>query len=397
MKRKGLLVGLGLAALLTVAALRPAPTSASPMIWTDSTQTTPMRDLTTPPKHTPDSLEFVNQGPVTFSMELPTGRVTVSCNEVELGVTVDTNNGTDETMLSITSSVLESDECLGPDGRVPTRFHTLPPWLGVGAVGTGIKVTKLTVAGDSSPFAAAIHYMTMAQDWGTKTCMWNFEMADGQLENATEGFVEEASPNLSLQFPGVEIPVKNATGSKGCPKTGTFRGEFYLKSTSTPTNTAFVAPPATPSPVQHVVVILQENHSFDNVLGQLCIQDSRECAAAATGVNEKGETIPLSRASDRVAPVGHTQQLQLKAMNSGKMDGWERVSGCGEDQCYTQYDPTQIPSLAALARSGAISDAFFSRDIVPSWGGHVDFFAQTLDGFVGNNPVHLSNAPSAGT
>ena len=51
------------------------------------------------------------------------------------------------------------------------------------------------------------------------------------------------------------------------------------------------------------------------------------------------------------------------------------------------------PSLAALAQSGGISDAFFSRDIVPSWGGHLDFFAQTLDGFVGNNPTHAKGAP----
>ena len=33
--------------------------------------------------------------------------------------------------------------------------------------------------------------------------------------------------------------------------------------------------PPFPTPVEHVVVILQENHSFDNVLGQLCIQDHR--------------------------------------------------------------------------------------------------------------------------
>src|SRR5271166_4542620 len=57
---------------------------------------------------------------------------------------------------------------------------------------------------------------------------------------------------------------------------------------------------ATASPIEHVVVILQENHSFDNVLGQLCIQDHRECSAASSGKNEKGETIPLTKASDAV-------------------------------------------------------------------------------------------------
>jgi phospholipase C len=149
--------------------------------------------------------------------------------------------------------------------------------------------------------------------------------------------------------------------------------------------------------VEHVVVILQENHSFDNVLGLLCVQDHRrKCNAAPSGKNEKGETIGLSKAADKVVAVDHSQQAQLAAMDGGKMDGWERVSGCQERQCYTAYEPSQIPSLAALARQGAISDAFFSRDIVPSWGAHLDFFAQTLDGFVGNNPSHATEAPAAG-
>jgi phospholipase C len=152
-----------------------------------------------------------------------------------------------------------------------------------------------------------------------------------------------------------------------------------------------------PPPIEHVVVILQENHSFDNVLGQLCIQDKREnCSAAASGENEKGETIPLTKAADVVVQVDHSQKAQLAAMHKGKMNGWEKVSGCQQNQCYTAYEPSQIPSLAAMARAGTISDHFFSRDIVPSWGAHLDFFAQTLDGFVGNNPKHLKSAPPAG-
>jgi hypothetical protein len=150
-------------------------------------------------------------------------------------------------------------------------------------------------------------------------------------------------------------------------------------------------------PIEHVVVILQENHTFDNVLGQLCIHDKRaKCSAAASGKNEKGETIPLSKAADVVVGVAHGQASQLAAIDGGKMDGWEKVGGCQENQCYTAYKPRQIPSLAKLAREGAISDHFFSRDIVPSWGAHFDFFAQTLDGFVGNNPTHVSEAPPAG-
>ena len=161
-----------------------------------------------------------------------------------------------------------------------------------------------------------------------------------------------------------------------------------------------LAPPARSAspPIKHVVVILQENHSFDNVLGQLCIQDHRECNAVAVGKAKKGKVVPLKEATDKVPPVSHDQSSQLKAIDKGKMDGWEKVNGCAapEDACYVQFSPSEIPSLAALARAGAISDDFFSRDIVPSWGGHLDFFAQTLDGFAGNNPKHAKGAPPAG-
>jgi hypothetical protein len=105
-------------------------------------------------------------------------------------------------------------------------------------------------------------------------------------------------------------------------------------------------------------------------------------------VTETRGTIPLARAPDKVTDISHDQKTQLDAMDEGKMDGWEGIGGCAPPQvkCYVQYEPRQIPSLAALARGGAISDAFFSRDITASWGAHIDLFAQTLDGFVGNNP-----------
>ena len=61
---------------------------------------------------------------------------------------------------------------------------------------------------------------------------------------------------------------------------------------------------AASTPIEHVVVILQENHSFDNVLGQLCIQDHRECSAASSGKNEKrGNDPPDPRERRRRQPA----------------------------------------------------------------------------------------------
>ena len=153
---------------------------------------------------------------------------------------------------------------------------------------------------------------------------------------------------------------------------------------------------STPNPIQHVVVILQENHSFDNTLGQLCLKEKPECKAAGSGKNQKGETIPLKEATDKIPPVGHDQASQLKAMDNGKMDGWEKIKSCKEDQCYVAFQEGPVKNLWGMARAGAISDAFFSRDIVPSWGGHLDFFAQTLDGFIGNNPNFINRGQGEG-
>src|SRR2546422_254571 len=60
-------------------------------------------------------------------------------------------------------------------------------------------------------------------------------------------------------------------------------------------------PPPLPveSPIDHVVVIYQENNSFDDVLGKLCVVDAR-CAGATSGHLKDGNTIPLATAPDIV-------------------------------------------------------------------------------------------------
>ena len=84
--------------------------------------------------------------------------------------------------------------------------------------------------------------------------------------------------------------------------------------------------PGATNPIQHVVVIYMENQSFDGVLGQLCIRDQRpNCAAASQGKISNGTTIQLQRAPDLVPHVGHSNYAHLKALNGGKMDGFDQI------------------------------------------------------------------------
>jgi Phosphoesterase family len=155
---------------------------------------------------------------------------------------------------------------------------------------------------------------------------------------------------------------------------------------------------AVASPIQHVVVIFQENHTFDEVLGQICIRDSR-CNSTTTGKISTGQVIPLHAAPDIVPNVAHSREAQTRAVHGGLMDSFDLINGCKKKTgyaCYEQYLPQQIPSLAALARAFVISDRTFEDGPVPSWGAHLDLVAAQLDGFTGNNPQPGQAPPGPG-
>src|SRR5215212_757036 len=138
--------------------------------------------------------------------------------------------------------------------------------------------------------------------------------------------------------------------------------------------------------IRHVVVIYQENHSFDNVFGRFCVRTGR-CDGTKMGKLRGGEPIKLRKSPDRVPDAGHTGGAQTEAINGGLMDGWIGINGCSKARdygCLTQFSPKQIPNLTQLARHFAISDRTFQMDSVSSWGAHLELVAATLDGFTGD-------------
>src|SRR4051794_25212280 len=161
---------------------------------------------------------------------------------------------------------------------------------------------------------------------------------------------------------------------------------------------AAAQPPNDVRAIRHVVVIFQENHSFDEILGALCVQDAR-CDGAISGQISTGEVIPLQRAPDISPGVRHSSEAQTLGINGGRMDGFNLIAGCGKGdayRCYEQYAPGQVPSLAALARAFTISDRTFEDGPMASWGSHLVLVAASTDGFVGDNPVPGSMPPGPG-
>ena len=148
-------------------------------------------------------------------------------------------------------------------------------------------------------------------------------------------------------------------------------------------------------PIQHVVIVYMENHSFDNVLGKLCVVDDR-CDGALSGKAIDGTVVPITRAQDRVELMAHNYSTQQLVINHGKMNGWSLLGNCKPEAdyaCYSQYWPEDIPSLARLARTFTISDRTFQMDIIPTWGAHLELVAGQLAGFRGDNPRQAPGQP----
>jgi phospholipase C len=163
------------------------------------------------------------------------------------------------------------------------------------------------------------------------------------------------------------------------------------------------ADPITPAaPIKHVVIIYQENHSFDNVLGAWCVQTARCNGATSAQVNNgfSTRTLQLLPAKDIAPGVDHSDKAQILGMDGGKMDRFQAINGCHlaqGDACYQQFQPSQIPNLIALASQFAVSDATFEASPMPSWGSHLDLVAGSLDGFTGDNPGPSTTGVASGS
>jgi len=166
------------------------------------------------------------------------------------------------------------------------------------------------------------------------------------------------------------------------------------ESPDSPTATA-TTPAATGNPIKHVVVIYQENNSFDEVLGYTCaVTLAGRCDGATTGKVSTGATIPLAAGPDIVPTVNHSPGSITTAIDGGKMDGFDKNSGCSSPSyaCYISYRPNEIPNLSMYAQQYVVADRTFESKVSASWGSHLDLVSSTLDGFKGVNPSHAAFA-----
>jgi phospholipase C len=147
-------------------------------------------------------------------------------------------------------------------------------------------------------------------------------------------------------------------------------------------------PPA--GAITHIVVVDQENHSFDNMLGGWCSARSRCGAEPSTAPSSSGARIPIrQRGGDVVPRICHLGACIDRAVNNGAMDHFDHLKGCGAADgyaCLVTYQPGQIPNLATLADTGSVATRSFFHEAAGSWISHLTLFTADIDGFERQNP-----------
>jgi phospholipase C len=156
---------------------------------------------------------------------------------------------------------------------------------------------------------------------------------------------------------------------------------------------------ATASPIQHIVILDQENHSFDNVLGKFCAQVASGaitraglndiCDGTTTGTLHTGQTIPLPTANDITPDIPHSVASHATAINNGAMNGFDLLNHCSSADgyaCYQQFGPSQSPNLTLLAKQFGVGDRFFEFRWFSSWMSHTTLASLDMNGFQGNIP-----------
>jgi phospholipase C len=170
--------------------------------------------------------------------------------------------------------------------------------------------------------------------------------------------------------------------------------------------------------IKHVVLLMQENRSFDHYFGTLAGVRGFADPAALTlangksvfyqpdAVNPSGYVLPFhldtrKSSAQKIPSTSHAWAVQHEAWNGGKMDQWlpahRKADGPNGPYCMGYYNREDIPFQFALAEAFTICDTYYSSVMGPTWPNRMYWMTGTIDpeGLHGG-PILSNIAPQGG-
>ena len=129
-----------------------------------------------------------------------------------------------------------------------------------------------------------------------------------------------------------------------------------------------------PTPIRYVIVLVKENHTFDNYFTGFPGASSSTTAKLSTGATYPRPVAPTGPLSQDIC---HANSCGQTAYRNGGMNGFDLI-GAGKLP-FVRYTEQQIPNYWQYARNFVLADHLFSTTLGPSTPGHAVFWnAQSL-------------------
>jgi phospholipase C len=156
------------------------------------------------------------------------------------------------------------------------------------------------------------------------------------------------------------------------------------------------------SPIQHVVLIIQENRTFNNFFATFpgAIGSTTGYELVKNGSTYMKKQITLTESKLEMKDSGnltHTFPAFLTAYQNGAMDGFNMVKGLGGEpegpDAYQYVNPSYVQPYWTIASQWGLADEMFQTQGSESFTGHQDLIR---GGTAINNKESLVDSPTSG-
>jgi phospholipase C len=156
-------------------------------------------------------------------------------------------------------------------------------------------------------------------------------------------------------------------------------------------------------PINHVIVIEQENRSFDNYLGRLVAQgyykDGEVDVPPPGWSNPSGDggVVVPHPDTEHCFGVNHSWEAMHDDYDNGKLDHFVSQNDPDGQRTFFYEDDTVIPFYYALASTFSIGDRYFCSALTSTWPNRMFMMAATSFGVGDNSFDTLDTAASPST
>ena len=141
-------------------------------------------------------------------------------------------------------------------------------------------------------------------------------------------------------------------------------------------------------PIDHILVVMQENRSFDHYFRMLPRAGQTDVDVASdTWSNPRADGTPVTFHHDTercIRDVDHEWAASHRQYHDGMMDGFVVTNDPMGERALTYFDETDLPFYYALANTFAIGDRYFASVIGPTWPNRLYLMAGTSFGLAEN-------------